>query len=77
MYHITGIKDAGLRHSSFRISHILFIEEALPGTSSELPNQIISSGSLQSTTWREGQEDDLFQPGILPIYDHDVPSFKL
>ncbi|KAK4028499.1 hypothetical protein OUZ56_017768 [Daphnia magna] len=38
-------------------------EEALPGLSSELPNQIISSGSLQSTTWREGQEDDLFQPG--------------
>ncbi|KAK4024891.1 hypothetical protein OUZ56_010386 [Daphnia magna] len=38
-------------------------EEALPGPSSELPNQIISSGSLQSTKWREGQEDDLFQPG--------------
>ncbi|KAK4027482.1 hypothetical protein OUZ56_016529 [Daphnia magna] len=50
-----------LQHSF--LLRVAMLEEALPGPSSALPNQFISRGSLQSTTWREGQEDDLFQPG--------------
>ncbi|KZS03136.1 Uncharacterized protein APZ42_034213 [Daphnia magna] len=48
-------------------------EEALPGPSSALPNQFISRGSLQSTTWREGQEDDLFQPERLATTEREQP----
>ncbi|KAI9551001.1 hypothetical protein GHT06_005557 [Daphnia sinensis] len=56
MYHITDIKDACFKHSSFRISHILFIGEALPGPSSELANQITSRGSLHQQHGEKGKK---------------------